>query len=108
MNKMKVTLAVAALLVLTRYFPVYYTSNEYSEFVRNATTRARSESQLKQSLLDQAQQYSLPVKDSDISFNKKDGVLRVTVDYSVPVNLFVVNPALKFHASASGAAPILR
>ena len=108
MKAMKVTFALIALVVLVRYFPVYYNSNEYSEFVSSATTRVRSESQLKQSLLDKAQQYSLPVKDSDISFNKKDGVLQVTVDYSVPVNLFVVNPALKFHASASGAAPMVR
>ena len=108
MNALKMTFALSALLALVRYFPVYYNSNEYSEFVRNATARVRSESQLKQSLLDQARQYSLPVKDSDISFNKKDGVLRVTVDYSVPVNLLVYSPELKFHASASGAAPIVR
>jgi len=105
MQALKITFVLVVLLALTRYIPVYYSSSEYGEFVRHETARARSESQLKQSLLNEAREYSLPVTESDISINEKDNVLRVTVDYQVPLNMLVFSHELKFHTIASGLLP---
>jgi hypothetical protein len=105
MQTVKLTFVLAALFGLIRYIPVYYCSSEFDEAVKHATARARSETQLKVTLLNEAKEYSLPVKESDISINKKDNVLRVTVDYAVPMNMIIFNHELKFHAMATGMAP---
>lgn len=105
MNALKITCVLAGLFLLTRYVPVYYSSSEFGDFVKRQAAHASSESQLKRSLLDQAREYSLPVQESDISIDESDDVLRVTVDYQVPVNLLVYNPALKFRAVGSGLLP---
>jgi hypothetical protein len=67
--------------------------------------RNHSESLLRQTLLSQAREYSLPVEPSDINIDEADNVLRVTVDYTVPVNLFAVSRPLKFRAMGSGLLP---
>jgi len=108
MQALKVFIALTVVLIVTRYLPVYYSSSEFGDFVRHQAARAQSEWQLKQSLLDEAKAQSLPVKDSDISIDRTNDVLRVTVDYQVPVNLVVYNPELKFHVIGSGLLPQTR
>jgi hypothetical protein len=105
MNVMKGILALVLLLALTRYVPVYYNSSEYNEFVKHETARARSESLLRERLLSQAREYSLPIQASDINVDESEDILRVTIDYTVPVNLLLVNPHLKFRATGSGLLP---
>ena len=105
MQALKISVVLMLLLALLRYVPVYYYTNEFEEFVRHEASRARSESDLKQSVLNEARQYSLPINESDIRFDRTDDVLRVTVDYKVPVNMLVYNSELKFHAIGSGLVP---
>jgi len=105
MQAVKISIVLILLLALVRFVPVYYSSNEFEEFVRHEASRARSESQLRQSVLNEAREYSLPVNESDIRFDRTDDVLRVTVDYKVPVNMLVYNSELKFHAIGSGLVP---
>jgi hypothetical protein len=45
------------------------------------------------------------VKESDITFTTTDNVLRVSVDYQVPLNMLIFNHEVKFHAIASGLLP---
>ena len=45
------------------------------------------------------------MKESDISIDETDDILRVTVDYQVPVNLLIYNPTLKFRMIGSGLLP---
>ena len=105
MRAVKVTFVLAGLLALTQYLPVFYNSSEFSNVVSHEVERTRSGAQLKHSLLEQARVYSLPVTESDISLNTTDAVLRVAVDYKVPVNLLVYNPELKFHVIGSAFLP---
>jgi hypothetical protein len=105
MRALKATFLMAGLMALTQYLPVYYNSSEFGEFVRREAGHTQSESQLKQSLLERARVYSLPVKASDISISRANAVLRVSVDYRVPVNLIVYNPELTFHVKGSGLLP---
>jgi hypothetical protein len=108
MQTLKVALVLAGLLALTRYIPVYYSSHEFNYFVRHEAARSRSEVQLKEAVLEQARAHALPVKESDISIDRTDAVVRVTVDYAVPVNLLVYNPQLKFHVTGGGLLPEAR
>ena len=108
MQTLKVTFLLAGLLALTRYIPVYYSSSEFNYFVRHEAARSRSDGQLKQAVLEQARAYALPVKESDINVDRTGAVLRVTVDYAVPVNLLVYNPELKFHVTGGGLLPAAR
>jgi hypothetical protein len=91
-------------VLLARYFPVLYYATEYSDFVKQEMQRRQVAPQLQRSLLDQAQQYFLPIKPGDIRINENDGLIRVHIDYKVPINLFVFKPELSFHASGAGLA----
>ena len=101
----KTTIVLVSLLGFMRYIPIYYSFAEYSEFVKHETKRAVSKSQLKQSLLNEARQYSIPVTESDISIRETDNILRVTVDYKVPLKMLIFNHDLKFHTIASAFMP---
>jgi len=103
MKASKAGFILAGLLTTTQFLPIYYKSSEFSYFVRREAARTRSESDLKESLLREAKAYSLPVKESDISIERTNGVLRVTVDYKVPVHLLVYNPEMKFRVIGAGS-----
>ena len=105
MQTLKVTFVLAGLLALTRYIPVYYSSSEFNYAVRQEAARSRSETQLKAAVLEQARAHALPIKESDITIDRTDAVVRVTVDYAVPVNLLVYNPRVKFHVTGGGLLP---
>src|SRR5690348_3333026 len=103
MKAMKLTVVIAGLLVASRYFPVYYNSMEFNNFVKEEVERGRPGGQaVKQVLLNQARTYSLPVSESDIVVTRQGSVMRVAVDYKVPVDLFVVSPEIQFHVIGSG------
>jgi hypothetical protein len=108
MRALKVTFALAGMLAITQYVPAYYNSSQFSYFVVREAARAKSAAQLKESVLEQARAYSLPVKESDIRINNIDAVLRVSVDYKVPLNLLVYNPELQFHVAGAGLLPVAR
>ena len=93
-----------AFFLLARYFPVIYYAMEFNDFVKHEVQRNRVAPQLQKALLDQAQIDFLPLKPEDIHINKGDDLIRVSVDYKVPVNLFLVTHELTFHATGAGLA----
>ena len=102
MRALKLTFALAGLLVLVQYFPVYCSSLEFDDFVKHEVQRTRLTGPLKRALLDKAKVHSLPVKEDNISVTSSDGVFRVAVDYRVPVSFYVFQYDLAFHTVASG------
>src|SRR5262245_28262089 len=86
MRGLKVGLALAGLLALARYTPVYVRSLQFDDFVKHESQHVRMQGPLKKALLDEARSYDLPVKEADINFTSTNGVFRVAVDYRVPVN----------------------
>jgi len=102
MRALKLTFTLAGLLVLIRYVPVYYHTSEFNDFVMQEAQRTRQRDQLKGALLNRAKDYSLPVTEADINITTSDGVIRVAVDYTVPLDLLVYRPELKFHATGAG------
>ena len=104
----KVFLIAIAFFLLVRYFPVVYYAMDFNDFVKHEAQRSRLRPQLQKALLNQAALDYLPVKSDDIRINEGDGLIRVKVDYRVPVNLFVFTHELGFHATGAGLAASTR
>ena len=102
MRALKLTLAFMSLLVLIRYANVYYRTSEFDDFVRHEAQRTRVKDQLKRQILNKAKVQYLPVQENDINITMSGPVFRVAVDYRVPLDLFIYNHELRFHASGSG------
>ena len=102
MRTLRICIAAVTFFLLARYFPVIYYAVEYNDFVKQEAQRMQVAPQLQRSLLDQAQLYFLPIKPGDIRINENDGLIRVHIDYKVPINLFVFKHELNFHATGAG------
>jgi hypothetical protein len=106
MRALKALAIVAVFVMLARYFPVIYYSSMFNDFVKQeAVQQNRVPPQLRQALLERANAYFLPVKPDDIEIKEGEGLIRVKVDYRVPVDLFVFKHELSFHASGAGIMP---
>src|SRR5689334_22975168 len=90
----KILFAGVILLALARWVPIYYNSYLFQDFVQEQAQRAQSKKNFKQSVLDQAKAYSIPVDDSNIDIRMNGAVMRVSVDYQVPVDLLLYEPKL--------------
>jgi hypothetical protein len=102
MRAFKFSFALAVLLALLRFGNVYYESWQFDDFVQQQTRRIHSKTVFKQALLNEAKAYSLPITDSDIVLNTINSVLRVSVDYKVPIDLIVYQPQMQFHVISGG------
>ena len=103
MNRaVKLTILMVLVFILARYAPVYYHTLEFNRYVSEQTQRIRMQAPLKQAILSKAEQHHLPVTAQDISMTTSDSVLRVSVEYQVPVNFYVFERAFKSSAVGSG------
>ena len=102
MRGLKALAIVIALVLLARYFPVIYYSTVFNDIVKQEAQRARAASQLRDALMQKADLYFLPVKSDDIQIKEDGDKFQVTVNYKLPVNLFVFTHTLTFHAAAAG------
>jgi len=99
MRYLKVALVVAGILISVQTVPALYHSNQFDGFVKEEIQRSRTQSsapQISSVLLTKAGQYSVPLKEEDIDVRTQDGVLRVEVNYRIPVNLLVYSPQMRF------------
>ena len=62
----------------------------------------RTTKRLTQAILNRAGQYSLPLNEDDINISTVGRVLRVEVNYAMPVDLLVYSPELKFRLIGGG------
>ena len=103
MNRaLKLTVLVLLMVVLTRYVPVYYHTMEFNRYVSEQTPRIRMQAPLKEAILIKAEEHNIPITAQDISMTTRDSVLRVNVEYQVPVDLYLFTRAFKSSAVGSG------
>ena len=93
---------MAGLPAVVRYGSVYYSTWQFEDFVRYESSRVNSGKEFKNAILRQAQAYSLPVSASDVDIRLSGAVMRVSVNYTVPLDLVVSQPKLQFHVPGSG------
>ena len=101
----RVLAVIAVFFMIARYFPVFYYSSMFNDYVKQEAGRTRVSSKLQEALLRKAESYFLPVKPDDIQIKEDGELLQVTVDYHVPVDFFVFKHELSFHASGAGLIP---
>ena len=101
MRALKLTFALAGLLALIRYVPVYYRASEFNNVVKQETLRNRPNGELKRTLLTKAQEHMLTVREEDINITTVHSVLRVVVDYRVPINFYLFQREMTFHTVAA-------
>jgi len=89
-------------LMLVQLVPVYYHTMEFNRYVQEQVSRIRSARPLQEAILTKAEEHNLPVTAENISMSTSDSVLRVNVEYRVPVNFYVFHQDLKFQARGSG------
>ena len=98
----KLTILVVLVFILTRYAPAYYHTMEFNRYVSEQTPRIRMKAPLKDAILSKAEEHHLPVTAQDISMTTRDSVLRVNVEYQVPMNFYIFQRAFKSSAVGSG------
>jgi hypothetical protein len=98
--------AVLAFLVLVAvktvppYVAEYQLSDKMSETARFAVVNSYSEDQIRDIIYKSIQDLDIPVKREDIQIQVTRSVVRISVDYSVPVDLIIYRTALHFTPSA--------
>ena len=99
---MKLTCWCVFALALFRYVPVYYHTMEFNRFVQEQVKVIRSKAPIQEAILNNAEEHNIPLTAEDIRMTTSDSVLRVNVEYHVPVNFYVFHQNLKFRAAGSG------
>jgi uncharacterized membrane protein len=99
---LKLAFFAVLLVALFRYVPVYYHTMEFNRYVQEQVPRIRSQAPLKEAILSKAGEHMLNVTAQNISMTTNDSVLRVSVEYHVPVDFYVFHQDLKFNAAGSG------
>jgi len=99
---LKLTFFLVLVFVIARYVPVYYHTMEFNRYVEEQTPRIRMQAPLKEAILSKAEEHNLPVTAEDINMTTEDSVLRVNVEYQVPVNFYLFQRSVKFSAVGSG------
>ena len=87
--------------------PVLINEYEFQDSLQNiarfASTYRKSNEQVKQSVLEEAQKEDLPVQAEDIKVEGSQGNVHIFVEYSVTVDLKFYQWTLNFHPNASNA-----
>jgi hypothetical protein len=99
MHYFKLALGLLGILVSFQTVPALYHSNQFDEFVKSEVQRSRTElsaRQISRVILTKAGQYSVPLKQEDINVRTRDGVIRVEVNYRIPIDLLVYTPEMRF------------
>ena len=94
----------AAVLVLPVLVNEYQFQDSLQEIARFASVNRKTNEQIRQSVLEEAQKADLPVQAENIKVEGYSGNVHITVDYSVTVDLKVYQLTLNFHPAANNAA----
>lgn len=93
-----------AVIVLPVLINEYQFQDALQEIARFASVNRKSNEQIRQSVLDEAQKADLPVQAENIKVEGYGGNVHINVDYSVTVDLKVYQWTLNFHPTANNAS----
>lgn len=99
---------VAFVYTAVMVVPVLINEYEFQDSIENiarfATVNRKTNEQVKQAVLEEAQKEDLPVQAEDIKVEGSGGNVHINVSYSVTVDLKVYQWTLNFHPNANNAA----
>jgi hypothetical protein len=86
----------AAVKILPSYFAEYQFADKMQETARFAVVNRYSEEHVRDTIYKAAQDLEIPVKREDIKVVATQSVVKISVDYSVPVDLLFYHTELHF------------
>ena len=102
MRLLKIAVGLAVLLILIQISRVYYHSQQFVDFVQREAQHPRTKKRLAQAILTKAGQYSLLLNEKNITMSTVGQVVRVEVNYKMPLDLIVYSPELEFRLVGGG------
>jgi len=102
---LKVAIAFIVTVISVQTIPALYHSNEFDDFLKQEVKRPRTKwttAQISQAILNKAGQYSVPVRAEDIDISTIGQVVRVEVNYRIPIDLLVYSPEMRFRSIGGG------
>jgi uncharacterized membrane protein len=82
------------------YVAEYQLSDKMDETARFATVNSYNENQIRDTVYQTVRDLSIPVKKDDIKVEATRSVVKISVDYTVPVDLLFYHTSLHFTPSA--------
>ena len=92
--------AYAAYKIIPAYVAEYQLSDKMSEQARFAVVNRYSEDQVRDNIFKVAQDLEIPVKREEIKVVASSSVVRISTDYTIPVDLLVYHVDLHFTPSS--------
>lgn len=102
MRAVKLSVMAVLAVIALRYGSVYYHTLQFNHYVAEQVQRIRSQDPLQKAILSKAEEHDIVITAQDISMTTSDSVLRVNVQYTVPVNFYLFRKDFTFHAMGSG------
>jgi hypothetical protein len=92
--------AFAAFKLIPPYLAEYQLSDKMQEQARFAVVNRYSEEQIRDTVFKEAQNLEIPVQKEEIKVFASQAVVRISVDYTIPVDLLVYKAQLHFTPSS--------
>jgi hypothetical protein len=90
----------AAFRLLPPYFAEYQLADKMQEQARFAVVNRYSEEQVRDTIFKEAQNLDVPIKKEEIKVLASPSVVRISLDYTVPVDLLIYKMELHFTPSS--------
>ncbi|HWW17438.1 MAG TPA: hypothetical protein VNY81_02360 [Candidatus Saccharimonadales bacterium] len=90
----------AAVKLLPPYIAQYQLSDKMQEQARFAVVNHYSEEQIRDTIFKEAQDLEVPVQKEDIKVLASASVVRISLDYTVPIDLLIYKMQLHFTPSS--------
>jgi uncharacterized protein DUF4845 len=95
-----VLLVYSAFKIVPAYVQDYQLSDKMQETARFAVVNRYNEEQIRDTIFKEIQSLEIPAKREDIKVSSSPALVRISVDYSVPVDLFFYHMDLHFTPSS--------
>ena len=89
-----------AFKLIPPYFAEYQLADKMQEQARFAVVNHYSEEQIRETVFKEAQELEIPLKKEEIKVLSSTSVVKISVDYTVPVDLMVYKMELHFTPSS--------
>ena len=90
----------AAIKLIPPYLAEYQLADKMQEEARFAVVNRHGEEQIREAILKEAQSLDIPLTKDDIKVVASASVVKITVDYTVPIDLMVYKMDLHFTPSS--------
>lgn len=90
----------AAVKLLPPYIAEYQLSDKMQEQARFAVVNRYTEEQIRETIFKEAQDLDVPIKKEQIKVLASPSVVRISLDYTVPIDLLVYKMQLHFTPSS--------